>query len=185
MGSNYVHPMAQQIFWELSHYLFRNGSRPISYLSASKGRSKFCVTILYLDLVLFQATFKQLSSTAVLPFNEPVEAMDFDSGKCKMALTSHTSKIKLFHVEKNGTKKITLWIITMILTLFRNFNMYVDQKLEWHKRGKMCYSMFCMFYLERRKHCNFRSWVWNAVSKMLITNASIINIALLEYWRML
>lgn len=41
---------------------------------------------------------------AVLPFNEPVEAMDYDSGKCKLVLTSHTGKIKLFHVEKNGTK---------------------------------------------------------------------------------
>jgi hypothetical protein len=34
-----------------------------------------------------------------------VEAMDYDSGRCQLVLTSHTGKIKLFHVEKNGTKK--------------------------------------------------------------------------------
>ena len=55
-------------------------------------------------LTSFQATFKQFSSTAVLSFNEPVKAMDFDSGNCKLVLTSHTGKIKLFQVEKNGTK---------------------------------------------------------------------------------
>ena len=70
---------------------------------------------LCLYLFSFQTTFKQLSSTAVLPFNEPVEAMDYDSNKCKLVLTSHTGKIKLFHVEKNGTKKATLRI-AMILT---------------------------------------------------------------------
>jgi len=53
-------------------------------------------------------TFKQFSSTAVLPFNEPVEAMDFDSGNCKLVLTSHTGKIKLFQVEKNGNL-ICMW----------------------------------------------------------------------------
>jgi hypothetical protein len=58
-----------------------------------------------------------------------VEAMDFDNGKCKLVLTSHTGKIKLFHVEKNGTKKATLRI-AMVLTLFRNPNINVDQKLE-------------------------------------------------------
>ena len=77
-----------------------------------------------------QATFKQLSNTAVLPFNEPVEAMDYDSGKSKMVLTSHTGKIKMFHVEKNGTKKITLQIAMILLTLLRNPNINVDQKLE-------------------------------------------------------
>jgi len=54
------------------------------------------------------ATFKQLSSTAVLPFNEPVEAMDYDSDKCRLVLTSHSGRIKLFQVEKNGTV-ISMW----------------------------------------------------------------------------
>ena len=104
MGSNHLYPMAVRIFRELCRCLFWNGSRLLSYLSASKGCSKFCVTKLCLYSLSFQATFKQLSSTAVLPFNEPVEAMDYDSGKCKLVLTSHTGKIKLFHIEKNGTK---------------------------------------------------------------------------------
>jgi len=84
---------------------------------------------LCLYLFSFQTTFKQLSSTAVLLFNEPVEAMDYDSGKCQLVLTSHTGKIKLFHVEKNGTKKTTLRM-AMILTMFRNCNINVDQELE-------------------------------------------------------
>lgn len=50
-----------------------------------------------------QDTFKELSSTAVLPFNEPVEAIDYDKNKRRLVLSSHTGKIKLFHVEKNGT----------------------------------------------------------------------------------
>ena len=82
-----------------------------------------------LYLFSFQATFKQLSSTAILPFNEPVEAMDYDGGKCQLVLTSHTSKIKLFHVEKNGMIKITLRM-AMILTTVRNCNINVDQELE-------------------------------------------------------
>jgi hypothetical protein len=94
--------------------VFRNGSRPSSYISASKGCSRFSVMKLCLYLFSFQTTFKQLSSTAVLPFNEPVEAMDYDSNKCKLVLTSHTGKIKLFHVEKNGTKKATLRIATIL-----------------------------------------------------------------------
>lgn len=108
MGSNYLHQMAPRIFWKLSYYLFRNGSGPFSYISASKGCGRFfvwryCALCLY--LFSFQTTFKQLSSTAVLPFNEPVEAMDYDSRKRQLVLTSHTGKIKLFQVEKNGTKK--------------------------------------------------------------------------------
>jgi hypothetical protein len=55
--------------------------------------------------------------------------MDYDGGKCQLVLTSHTGKIKLFHVEKNGMKKITLRM-AMILTTFRNCNINVDQELE-------------------------------------------------------
>ncbi|KDR76616.1 hypothetical protein GALMADRAFT_139529 [Galerina marginata CBS 339.88] len=54
-----------------------------------------------------QDFFKELSSTTVLPFNEPVEAMDYDK-KNKLVLSSHGGKIKLFHVERNGTL-IALW----------------------------------------------------------------------------
>ena len=39
---------------------------------------------------------------AVLPFNEPVEAIDYDHNKRQLILSSHTGKIKLFQVEKNG-----------------------------------------------------------------------------------
>ena len=41
-------------------------------------------------------------STADLPFNKPVEAMDYDMKKRRLVLSSHTGKIKLFHIEKNG-----------------------------------------------------------------------------------
>lgn len=54
------------------------------------------------SLMLSQGVFKELSSMAVLPFNEPVEAFDFDRNKCRIVLSSHTGKIKLFQVEKNG-----------------------------------------------------------------------------------
>lgn len=177
MGPNHLHQVALWIFWKLSCYLFRNGSRPFSYISASKGCGRFCVTKLCLYLFSFQATFKQLSSTAVLPFNEPVEAMDYDSDKCKLVLTSHTGKIKLFHVEKNGSKKATLRIVIMLTTLFRNRNINVDQELEWYNRGEMCCSTFSTFYLERRKHHDLWSWIWDAVSRTLVSDASIINMA--------
>ena len=177
MGSNHLHPMALRIFWKFSRYLFRNGSRPFSYISASKGCSRFCVTKICLYLFSFQATFKQVSSTAVLPFNEPVEAMDYDSDKCKLVLTSHTGKIKLFHIEKNGTKKANMRIVMMLTTLSRNRNINVDQELEWHNRGEMCYSTFGTFYLERRKHRDLWSWIWDAVSRMFLSDASIINMA--------
>jgi hypothetical protein len=71
--------------------------------------------------------------------------------------------------------------IAMILTtLFRNRNFNVDQELEWHKRGEMCYSTFYTFYLERRKHRDLWSWIWNTVSETLLSDACIIN-WLLEY----
>ena len=54
-----------------------------------------------------QDQFKELSSTAAFPFNEPVEAMDYDK-KSKLVLSSHTGKIKLFHIEKNGTESFFL-----------------------------------------------------------------------------
>lgn len=51
-----------------------------------------------------QNQFKELSSTAVLPFNEPVEAIDYDVIKSRLVLSSHGGQIKLFRVEKNGMK---------------------------------------------------------------------------------
>ena len=67
---------------------------------------------------------------AVLPFNEPVEAMDYNNRKCKLVLTSHTGKIKLFHIEKNGTKNHLANCCVVILTLFMDHNINVDKKLE-------------------------------------------------------
>ena len=49
-----------------------------------------------------QNDFKELSNTSVLPFNEPVESMDYDKNKSRLALSSHTGKIKIFQLEKNG-----------------------------------------------------------------------------------
>jgi WD40 repeat protein len=53
-------------------------------------------------LTIEQNSFKELSNTSVLPFNEPVESMDYDKNKSRLALSSHTGKIKVFHLEKNG-----------------------------------------------------------------------------------
>jgi hypothetical protein len=47
-------------------------------------------------------TFKELSSTAVVPFNEPVESMDYDRNNCRLILSSRTGILKAFKVEKNG-----------------------------------------------------------------------------------
>ena len=38
----------------------------------------------------------------MFPFNEPVEAMDYDRAKCRLIVSSHTGKINMFSVEKNG-----------------------------------------------------------------------------------
>jgi hypothetical protein len=53
-------------------------------------------------LTLKQNSFKELSNTGVLPFNEPVESMDYDRNNSRLALSSQTGKIKIFHLEKNG-----------------------------------------------------------------------------------
>lgn len=58
--------------------------------------------------MLSQGAFKELSSAAVLPFNEPVEAIDFDRNKCRLVLSSHTGIIKLYQVEKNGRINLLL-----------------------------------------------------------------------------
>jgi hypothetical protein len=53
-------------------------------------------------LTIKQGCFKEMSSTAVLPFNEPVEAIDHDINKGRLVLSGHTGQIKVFHLEKNG-----------------------------------------------------------------------------------
>ena len=55
-------------------------------------------------LIDLQDMFKELSSTAVVPFNEPVESMDYDRINCRLILSSRTGKVKAFQVEKNGEK---------------------------------------------------------------------------------
>lgn len=55
-----------------------------------------------LTIMIKQNNFKELSNTSVLPFNEPVESMDYDRNESRLALSSHTGKIKIFHLEKNG-----------------------------------------------------------------------------------
>jgi len=62
-------------------------------------------------LTMKQDQFKELSSTAVLPFNESVEAIDYDRNKNRLALSSHTGKIKLFQIEKNGMKNLPLELL--------------------------------------------------------------------------
>lgn len=54
-----------------------------------------------------QDQFKELSSTSAMSFNEPIEAMDYDKNKSRLVVSSHTGKIKMFHVEKNGMKNFT------------------------------------------------------------------------------
>ena len=54
-------------------------------------------------LINLQDMFKELSSTAVVPFNEPVESMDYDRNNCRLILSSRTGMLKAFQVEKNGT----------------------------------------------------------------------------------
>ena len=82
---------------------------------------------------------------AVLPFNESVEAIDYDHNKCQLILSSHTGKIKPFQVEKNG--KINLSKINAQL-YFRNNDCNVEQKLEQYAGGKMCYPEVYFFYWE-------------------------------------
>ena len=53
-------------------------------------------------LTIEQNSFKELSNTSVLPFNKPVESMDYDKNKSRFVLSSHTGKIKVFQLEKNG-----------------------------------------------------------------------------------
>jgi len=59
-------------------------------------------------LTIEQNSFKELSHTSVLPFNEPVESMDYDRNKSWLALSSHNGKIKVFHLEKNGMNYLVL-----------------------------------------------------------------------------
>ncbi len=44
----------------------------------------------------------EVSHTSVFSYNEPVEAMDYDQSKCRLVVTSHLGRTKMFSVEKNG-----------------------------------------------------------------------------------
>lgn len=72
---------------------------------------------------------------AVLPFNESVEAIDYDRNKCQLILSGHTGKIKLFQVEKNGKinllcQRLMLNYIsgTMIAMWSKNWNDTLEGK---------------------------------------------------------
>jgi hypothetical protein len=64
-------------------------------------------------LTVKQNSFKELSNTSVLPFNEPVESMDYDGNNSRLALSSHTGKIKIFHLEKNGMNYLP-WVVDIV-----------------------------------------------------------------------
>jgi WD40 repeat protein len=64
--------------------------------------SQYTYTQEWKMLINLQDTFKELSSTTVLPFNEPVESMDYDRNECRLILSSRTGKVKAYQVEKIG-----------------------------------------------------------------------------------
>ncbi|KAF8886712.1 WD40-repeat-containing domain protein [Gymnopilus junonius] len=53
--------------------------------------------------------FKELSSTSVLPFNKPVECMDYDRHRCRLMLCGHSGKLRMYTMEKNGTLNL-IWM---------------------------------------------------------------------------
>ena len=58
-------------------------------------------------LTMKQDQFKEMSSTAVMPFNEPIEAIDYNKNKGRLELSSHSEKIRVCHLEKNGVKNFS------------------------------------------------------------------------------
>ena len=58
-------------------------------------------------LTMKQDQFKEMSSTMVMPFNEPIKAIDYDKNKGQLASLSHSGKIRVCHIEKNGAKNFS------------------------------------------------------------------------------
>lgn len=83
-------------------------------------------------LTVKQNKFKELSNTIVLPFNEPVESMDYDASKSRLALSSHTGKIKIFRLEKDGMNYLPWVSWDRWLKTFRDVGIFMEQKLEWY-----------------------------------------------------
>ena len=42
-----------------------------------------------------------------------MESMDYDENKLRLALSSHTGEIKIFHLEKNGMNYLP-WVLDIV-----------------------------------------------------------------------
>ncbi len=96
-------------------------------------------------LTFKQDHFKELSSTAVLPFNEPVEALDYDTNKRRLVLSGHTGKIKLFNLEKNGMSNYWSRNVKPQFMTLRHTGCTVEHELEYWPRGR-CHPTGCSIY---------------------------------------
>ena len=57
--------------------------------------------------------FRELSMTNVFAVDDPVESVDYDRVKSRLAVSSHYGKIKMYNVDKNG-KWATYWVSSQI-----------------------------------------------------------------------
>ncbi|KAF5318602.1 hypothetical protein D9619_010826 [Psilocybe cf. subviscida] len=65
--------------------------------------------ILFYKKVKDSDSFRELTCRAVFPFNNPVEAIDHDSHKERLIVSSHAGKIAMYSVSKQGTFLETIW----------------------------------------------------------------------------
>ncbi|KAF5328350.1 hypothetical protein D9619_013347 [Psilocybe cf. subviscida] len=65
--------------------------------------------ILFYEKVKDSDLFRELTCRAVFPFNDPVEAIDHDSHKERLIVSSHAGKIGMYSVGKQGTFLESIW----------------------------------------------------------------------------
>ena len=63
-----------------------------------------------------QANFRELSSISAFSIDDPVESVDYDRVKNRLAVSSHHGKIKMYDVDKNG--KWPLYVPSQVAIIF-------------------------------------------------------------------
>ena len=85
--------------------------------------------------------------------------MDWDKNKGRLVLSSHTGKIKLFHLEKNGTNYFR-WGLRTLMNNYRDTNCIMEQELEWSPGGERCNPTVRSVYGKGRERCDIWTGIW-------------------------
>ena len=165
MGADNLYSMVNHRFpqWHPLLWDWKGTHRDLS--KNQRGSMWACQKNIRKALTMKQDQFKEMSSTAVMPFNEPIEAIDYNKNKGRLGLSSHSEKIRVCHLEKNGAKNFSgdsyFWFSVV---MSRDGPHVMEWELEWSQGGERRNPPICSIYREGGKPCHIWVGIWGRVS---------------------